>query len=144
MRVLMHLLAILAVMGFAWWAYGENYRTRAVREEVARLENRIAGTREEIAQLRAEWAFLNRPDRLRALVDLNFPFLGLVSPRADAFAPPSAIPFREEGPDRRPGRPEEPVFVSGPGRPLLIGRGSLPPRNLPQDDIADRQGEKGR
>ncbi len=144
MRVLLHLLAILAVMGFAWWAYGENYRTRAVREEVARLENRIAETREEIAQLRAEWAFLNRPERLRALADLNFPFLGLVSPGADAFAPPSVIPFREEEPDGGDGRPEEPVFVAGPGRPFLIGRQLLPAGVLSGDDISGLKGEVGR
>ena len=35
---------------------------------------------------RVEWAYLNRPDRLRALVDVNFDSLQLVPLTADHFA----------------------------------------------------------
>lgn len=131
MRVFMHLVAILVVMGFAWWAYGESYRTRMVREEVERLEDRIAATREQIASLRAEWAYLNRPERLKILAELNFPFLGLVSPGADAFADIDNVPFRDEAPlpALSPRDVKDPVFVAGPGRSLLLPRQHAPRQN---------------
>lgn len=77
MRTLISGLAVLAVMGLAFWAYRENYRTQAAISDLTRLQAEIAGLREGLAVLDAEWAYLNRPDRLRALSALNFDRLGL-------------------------------------------------------------------
>lgn len=71
-------MSILAVMGLAFWAYGENYKTTRALAEVDTLRARIGALRETRSVLRAEWAYLNRPDRLRDLVSLNFGRLGLV------------------------------------------------------------------
>ncbi|MCF3972826.1 cell division protein FtsL [Paracoccus salsus] len=78
MRSLTYLLVTLLVMGLAFWAYRENYRTQAEISEMGQVQREIAGLRDDLGVLRAEWAYLNRPDRLRELVDLNFERLQLV------------------------------------------------------------------
>jgi hypothetical protein len=77
MRTLLSGLAVVAVMGLAFWAYRENYRTQTAISELTRLQSEIASLREGLSVLDAEWAYLNRPDRLRALVALNFERLAL-------------------------------------------------------------------
>jgi hypothetical protein len=78
MRNVLMLLTGLAVMALAFWAYRENYRTQAELAEVRALRNEIGILREGLGVLNAEWAYLNRPDRLRELADLNFDRLQLL------------------------------------------------------------------
>lgn len=85
MRSLLYLLTALAVIGTAYWAYHENYATQAELDRTQDLRQDIGSARERLAILRAEWAYLNRPDRLRDLADLNFDRLGLLPLRPDQF-----------------------------------------------------------
>ena len=78
MRSVLYLLTTLAVMGMAFWAYRENYSTQAALTEMGSVQREIATLREDLGVLRAEWAFLNRPDRLQDLVNLNFDKLKLM------------------------------------------------------------------
>lgn len=78
MRSLMYVMSAIAVMGLAYWAYRENYQTQQVLRDVDRVQRDMGGLREELAVLRAEWAYLNRPDRLRELADINYDRLGLL------------------------------------------------------------------
>ena len=78
MRSLTYLSCVLVVMALAFWAYRENYRTQAAMGEMSQLQHEIAGLREDLGVLRAEWAYLNRPERLRELVNLNFERLQLM------------------------------------------------------------------
>lgn len=85
MRSIMFVLSALAVIGLAYWAYSENYRTQAAISHAERLENRISTARQRLRVLNAEWAYLNRPQRLRELADINFDRLGLMPLEAGQF-----------------------------------------------------------
>ncbi len=78
MRPLLYVLSFLAVLGLGFWAYRENYTTQSALREVATLQDEIANLHESLAIQRGEWAYLNRPDRLRDLAVLNFDRLGLL------------------------------------------------------------------
>jgi hypothetical protein len=78
MRTLFYLVCSAFIIGLAYWAYKENYKTQAALREVKELQQQIAEQKEAITVLRAEWAYLNRPERLRDLVDLNFNELKLI------------------------------------------------------------------
>ena len=77
MRTVLYALSFLAVMGLAFWAYRENYATQKSLRQVEALQTEIGTLREALTVQRAEWAYLNRPDRLRELSTINFDRLGL-------------------------------------------------------------------
>jgi len=77
MRPILYALSFLAVMGLAFWAYRENYATQKSLRHVEELQTEIGTLREALTVQRAEWAYLNRPDRLRELSTINFDRLGL-------------------------------------------------------------------
>lgn len=78
MRTLFHMIIVLSVMGLAFWAYQENHRTQQALKEVDQVQRQIAEARARLNVLKAEWAYLNRPDRLKDLVEINFDRLGLL------------------------------------------------------------------
>lgn len=105
MRSILYLACVLAVMALAFWAYRENYRTQAAISDMGRIQREIGGLREDLGVLRAEWAYLNRPARLRELVDLNFDRLQLVPATSEQFIelnhidyPKPPVPAEEAAP----------------------------------------------
>ena len=93
MRPIAYLLTFLAVMGLAFWAYRENYATQQALKEVSTLNARIADLREALSIQRAEWAYLNRPDRLRELATINFDRLGLLPLEPTQFGQTSQLSY---------------------------------------------------
>lgn len=93
MKSIVHALSVLAVIGLAFWAYTENYKTQDALDSVDDLRRDIGELMERRAVLRAEWAYLNRPDRLRELADINFERLGLMPLRPDQFGMISQIAY---------------------------------------------------
>lgn len=85
MKSLIYVLTALAVFGLAFWAYRENYSTQRVLSDTRQLQRDIGAAKVRLSVLRAEWAYLNRPDRLRELADINFDRLGLLPLRPDQF-----------------------------------------------------------
>ena len=85
MRSLFFVLTALSVIGLAFWAYHENYKTQGALSDTQRLQYKIGAARARLAVLKAEWAYLNRPDRLRDLAEVNFERLGLLPLRPDQF-----------------------------------------------------------
>ncbi len=78
MRSFFYVVTALAVIGLAFWAYHENYKTQQALNETEELRREIGQARQRLSVLRAEWAYLNRPDRLRELAEINFDKLGLL------------------------------------------------------------------
>jgi hypothetical protein len=102
MRILLHLSAAVLVVICATWAYRVNYATQEAMNRVADLHRAIAEEREAIAVLHAEWAYLNRPDRLRELVAANAEALGLVELTPAQFGEAAMVAFPPEPADVLP------------------------------------------
>lgn len=96
MRGFLTILAALAVIALGYWAYYQNIQTQQAIRAVERLQRDIVEERERLAVLRAEWAYLNRPDRLRELVDLNFERLNLLPMTPGQFAVMDEVIWRPE------------------------------------------------
>ena len=93
MKTLVYLMTGLAVMGLAFWAYHVNYDTQDRQSELRELQREIASLREGLGVLRAEWAYLNRPDRLRELVNLNFAALPLLPMAPEQFGAVAQVAY---------------------------------------------------
>jgi hypothetical protein len=78
MRSLVVVLSAVLVMVLAFWAYRENYRTQAELAQNDEMRREIGQLREQLNVLKAEWAYLNRPERLRELAEINFDRLQLL------------------------------------------------------------------
>ncbi|SIS52673.1 cell division protein FtsL [Phaeovulum vinaykumarii] len=115
MRNLLYLTAALSVMGLAFWAYRENYRTQAAQDDLEDLQREIIVLREELGVLNAEWAYLNRPDRLRELVNLNFDRLALLPMQPEQMGALAQLPYPDPGLGGV-GVPVDAIALSGAGQ----------------------------
>lgn len=93
MRAVVFVLAAFGVIGLAIWAYQQSQATQEARSEMRRLRAEIRTLTEELAVQRAEWAYLNRPQRLRQLTELNFARLGLMPMEGAQFGQIAEIPY---------------------------------------------------
>jgi hypothetical protein len=93
MRPVLYILTFLGLIALGFWAYRENYATQTALREVRALQGEIAGLREALSVQRAEWAYLNRPDRLRDLVGLNFDALLLMPMEPGQFGAVASVVF---------------------------------------------------
>jgi hypothetical protein len=93
MRNVFLTLAAVAVMALAFWAYRENYRTQAELAELRAVQGEVGDLRASLGMLRAEWAYLNRPDRLRELADINFERLGLLPLEPEQFGAVAQVTY---------------------------------------------------
>ena len=86
MKALIYVTLAMAVMALGFWAYQENYETQAALREARSLRQQVAVAQARLDRLGAEWAYLNRPDRLADLAQINFGRLQLLPLRPEAFA----------------------------------------------------------
>ena len=93
MRSFIYTLTFAFLVGLAFWAYQENIKTKNAIARTEKLQKEIGIARASLSILRAEWAYLNRPDRLTELVDLNYGRLQLVPLRASNFLEVDEINF---------------------------------------------------
>ncbi len=93
MRAILFVLGAFAVLGLAIWAYQQGQATQVAAGELRRLRAEIRNLTESLAVQRAEWAYLNRPQRLRELAALNFDRLGLMPMEGAQFGLIDEIPY---------------------------------------------------
>ncbi len=93
MRAFIITLSAILVMALAFWAYRENYRTQNELADLRALQNEVGELRESLGVLKAEWVYLNRPDRLRELANANFERLGLLPLEPAQFGVVSQIAY---------------------------------------------------
>jgi hypothetical protein len=77
-------------MALAYWANFESYKTKAAISYAESIHSEIGELKERLNVLNAEWAYLNRPDRLADLIKWNYETLGLIPISADNFQSLSA------------------------------------------------------
>ena len=106
MRSFIYSLTFAFLVGLAFWAYQQNIKTKKAIANTEKLQKEIGIARASLSILRAEWAYLNRPDRLTELVDLNFGRLQLTPLRASNFSDVDEINFLND--------PDLPEVVSLP------------------------------
>jgi cell division protein FtsL len=66
---LLNVLAIVALVGSAVYAYSIKYQTIFYAEEIVHLQHEIRVEKNAIGMLRADFAHLSRPERIAALAD---------------------------------------------------------------------------
>ncbi|PTV97499.1 hypothetical protein C8J27_101615 [Rhodobacter aestuarii] len=93
MKTISYLLAALVVLSLAFWAYHVNYATKDRLAELRGIHNEIADLQEGLSVLNAEWAYLNRPERLRELVNLNFTALALLPMAPEQFGTAAQVAY---------------------------------------------------
>jgi hypothetical protein len=107
MKGVLYLSAVVLLAVCATWAYRVNYATQDALNHIADLRDEIAEESEALGVLRAEWAYLNRPDRLRELVAANAGALGLVELTPEQFGEVTEAPFPAPPPPPDPSAVEE-------------------------------------
>lgn len=105
-RSFIYTVTFASLVGLAFWAYQENIKTKNAIAHTEKLQKEIGIAGARLSILNAEWAYLNRPDRLTELVDLNFGRLQLVPLRASNFLEVDEINFLND--------PDLPEVVSLP------------------------------
>ena len=94
-RILINMVCIAALfMG----VYLVKYSVQDVQRDVRALRTELAVEKESLHLLNAEWAYLNRPDRLRRLADRHLDLIPLDSRQIDQIAvlPAAAVITKDE------------------------------------------------
>ncbi len=107
MRFTLYISAVVLVAVCATWAYRVNYATQEAMNRVADLRAAIAAARQALDVLRAEWAYLNRPDRLRRLADAHAATLQLIDLQPGHYGEAVMVAFPPEP------EPQDPVLAGG-------------------------------
>lgn len=81
---LLHLLVIGALLFAAAYVYGIKLESTVRTERVMRLRAEVGEQRDAIAALRAEWARLESPQRLQALIERHLPLKPIDATQFDA------------------------------------------------------------
>ncbi len=113
----LNVLAIGALVGSALYAYSVKYETILFSEQIVKVKHSIEREQDRIATLRAEWAYVTRPERLQMLADRHLDMLQL--------SPSQILLSASELPD-------QPPKVDTIGR-KLESLGLAEPTNTPQD-----------
>ena len=88
--------SLIFTLGLGLWAYKTNYASRSALLRVESIKKQIDHERYQIKILNAEWEFLNRPERLRKLVEYYFDELRLIPISPQNFTSYDRINFGDD------------------------------------------------
>lgn len=91
MRRTLTVVAIVLTGLMSYGLYNMKYEVRRLEAELAGLQHKIALDRDGLQVLRAEWAYLNRPERLQRLATRH---LDLVPLRAAQIGSLAELPLK--------------------------------------------------
>ena len=115
----LNILAIVALLSSAIYAYSIKYETILTSEQIVKTKHAIDREKDAIVALKSEWAHLTRPERIQFLSDKH---LDLKQLSLDQVVKVSALPDKTER-------------VDAIGRKLeLLGLGE--PTATPRDDTS--------
>ncbi len=115
-RVL-NIVLILAVVGISVGLYDIKYRAEIAERRVQTIEHQIASEQESIRVLRAEWSYLNQPERLQELARRYTKLEPLQASQIGTFAD---VPMAHKADE----------FYSPTGRNALGGYAGVQPKDL--------------
>jgi hypothetical protein len=98
--------------------YNGVQRGKAQEQSLSDLGTQIAREREAIRVLKAEWSFLNQPERLQALARRHLP---LTQTGASQIVVPASLPLRDGGPQAA-----SPVVEAAELPPRVVPNAPLP------------------
>lgn len=101
-----NVILILAMVSLSVLLYAINYQADSAERAGNALRRQIVQEQEAIRVLRAEWSYLNQPDRLQ---ELSSKYLDLQPATAQQVGSFDSIPFRPA-----PDVPTDPASVSAP------------------------------
>ena len=85
--------AVLAVMSYG--LFHLKYEVTRLEDRLTQVRSETAGEEEALRVLRAEWSFLNRPDRIRALAERNLTLAVIAPPQIRSI---EQVPLRKLAP----------------------------------------------
>lgn len=110
-------IGLLALMSVALFQL--KYEVVGLEEELRGLEGQLATDEEAVQVLKAEWSFLNRPDRLQALAETHLDLQPVAALQVGALY---RIPVRATGATGYDGRPRPQRKPDVPRRPASYRR----------------------
>ena len=98
MSRLINLILFLFVLVGAVWVYQVKHEAKQEEEKIAKLERDIAKEKEALLLLKAEWSYLNRPQRVQKLSERFAAQLGLKEVEPYQIGNVADLPERQVGP----------------------------------------------
>ena len=89
----LNILAVIALLSSAIYAYSIKYDTILVSEQITKSKHAIAREKDAIAMLKSEWAHVTRPERVQILADKH---LDLKAMSIDQVVKVNALPDKTE------------------------------------------------
>ncbi|WP_373236234.1 cell division protein FtsL [Cohaesibacter celericrescens] len=96
-RLTNFLLFFLVLIG-AFWLYQVKHEAQEEEKKIATLEKQISAEKEALLLLKAEWSYLNRPQRVQRLVERFSDQLHLKAVDPHQIGSAADLPERIEGP----------------------------------------------
>ena len=93
MRLIAYVFSVALVMVAGFWANYENVKTLTVAQNIKKIQEEVSDVKETLNVLTVEWAYLNRPERLQNLANLNYKSLGLLPISSNQMKSISSIDF---------------------------------------------------